>query len=52
MPIQNRHSFIINSVVLDKSIKFPYWSTKLNVQVLAREIEILSSHLLASVWVL
>lgn len=50
VPIQNRHSFIINSVVLDKPIKFHYCSRKLNVQVLAREREILSNHLLASVW--
>lgn len=52
MPIQNRHSFIINTLVLDKSIKFHYCSRKLNMQVLAREIEILSNHLFASVRVL
>lgn len=52
MPVQNRHSFITGSVVLDKSIKFRYCSRKLNVQVLAREIEIVSNHLFASVWVL
>lgn len=52
MPIKNRHSFIINTVVLDKSTKFHCCSRKLNMQVLAREIEILSNHLIASVWVL
>lgn len=52
MPVQNRHSFIIYSVVLDKSIKFHYCSRKLNMQVLAHEIEISSNHLLASVQVL
>lgn len=52
MPVQNRHSVITGSVVLDKSIKFRYCSRKLNLQVLAREIEIVSNHLLASVWVL
>lgn len=52
MPVQNRHSFITVSVVLDKSIKFRYCSRKLNIQVLAREIGIMSDHLFASVWVL
>lgn len=52
MPVQNRHPFITVSVVLDESIKFRYCSRKLNVQVLAREIGIMSNHLFASVWVL
>ena len=52
MPIQSRHSFIINSVVLDKSIKFHYCCRKLNMQVLPHEREILSNLLLASVQVL
>lgn len=52
MPVQNRHSFITVSVVLDESIKFRYCSRKLNIQVLACEIEIMSNHLFASVWVL
>lgn len=52
MQIQNRHSFIINSLVLDKSIKFHCCSRKQNMQVPAREIEILSNHLLAAIRVL
>lgn len=52
MPIEYRHSFIINSMVLDKSIKFHCCSRKQNMQVLAHEIKILSNHLLASVHVL
>lgn len=51
MPIENRHSFITGSVSLDKSIRFHYCSRKLNMQVLAREIEIMSDHLFASLWV-
>lgn len=50
MPIQNRHSFITESVVLDKSIKFCYCRRRLNVQVLACEIEIVSNHLFVPVW--
>jgi len=52
MPVRNGHSFIINSVVLDKSTKFHYCSRKLNMHVLARETEILSDHLLALVCLL
>lgn len=50
MPVQNRHSFITGSVMLDKSIKFCYCRRRLNMQFLAREIEIVSNHLFASVW--
>lgn len=38
MPIRNRCSLVINSMVLGEPIRFHYCSRKLNMQVLAREM--------------